>query len=58
MVSESQKKAQERYDAENTFRMTVKLNRKTDAEIISLLENAASKQGVIREALRAYRNNN
>ena len=27
MVSEAQKKAQERYDAENTVRVTIKLNK-------------------------------
>lgn len=54
MVSEAQKRAQERYDAENTVRVTVKLNRNTDAELIEMLENAPSKQGLIREALRAW----
>lgn len=54
MVSEAQKKAQERYDAENTVRVAVKLNRNTDAELIEMLEKAPSKQGLIREALRAW----
>ena len=54
MVSEAQKKAQERYDAENTVRVTIKLNKTTDAELIEMLENAPSKQGLIREALRAW----
>lgn len=53
-TSDAQKKAQARYDAQNAFRVTLKLNRKTDADLIELLENAPSKQGLIREALRAY----
>lgn len=54
MVSEAQKRAQERYDAQNTVRVTIKLNKTTDAELIEMLENAPSKQGLIREALRAW----
>ncbi len=54
MVSEAQKKAQERYDAQNTVRVTIKLNKTTDAELIAMLEKAPSKQGLIREALRKY----
>lgn len=54
MVSEAQKRAQERYDAQNTVRVTIKLNKTTDAELIEMLEKAPSKQGLIREALRAW----
>lgn len=53
-TSDAQKRAQARYDAQNAFRVTLKLNRKTDADLIELLENVPSKQGLIREALRAY----
>lgn len=51
------KKAQERYDRENTVRVTLKLNKKTDAEIIALLSSAPSKQGIIRSALKEYQKN-
>ena len=51
------KKAQERYDRENTVRVTIKLNKKTDAEIIEMLSSAPSKQGLIRSALKEYRKN-
>ncbi len=54
MVSEAQKKAQERYDAQNTVRVTIKLNKATDAELIAMLEKSPSKQGLIREALRVW----
>ena len=43
------KAAQERYDRENTIRVTIKLNKKTDAEIIELLSSAPSKQGLIKK---------
>ena len=51
------KKAQERYDRENTVRVTIKLNKKTDADIIALLSSAPSKQGLIRSALKEYKKN-
>ena len=54
MVSEAQKKAQERYDAQNTVRVTIKLNKATDAALIAMLEKSPSKQGLIREALRVW----
>lgn len=54
-TSDAQKRAQARYDAQNTVRVTIKLNKTTDAELIEMLENAPSKQGLIREALRKYR---
>ena len=49
------KKAQERYDRENTVKVTIKLNKKTDAEIIALLSSAPSKQGLIKVALKEYK---
>ena len=51
------KAAQERYDRENTVRVTIKLNKKTDAEIIELLSSAPSKQGLIKLALKEYKKN-
>jgi hypothetical protein len=48
------KAAQERYDRENTVRVTIKLNKKTDAEIIALLSSAPSKQGLIKKILKNF----
>lgn len=44
---------QARYDADNTVRVTLKLNRKTDADIIAQLEKQPNKQGYIKSAIRA-----
>lgn len=44
---------QRRYDAANAVHVPLKLNRKTDADIISLLDKQPSKQGYIKLALRA-----
>lgn len=57
MASEAQRRAQERYDAESTVHVSVKLNRNTDADLIRLLEKAESKQGLIKQALRAWGKN-
>lgn len=46
-------KPQRRYDAEHAVHVPIKLNRKTDADIIALLEKQPSKQGYIKSALRA-----
>lgn len=48
---DSQRKAQEKYDKENTQRVSIKLNKKTDASIIDWLNNQPSKQGAIKDAL-------
>lgn len=46
---------QARYDALHTTRLTIKLNLRTDADIIDQLDRADSKAGLIKRALRAYR---
>ena len=43
---------QERYDKANTVQVKLKLNLKTDADIIEYLEASGNKQGAIKEALR------
>lgn len=45
---------QKRYDAENTIRRNIKLNKTTDADILEALEKAPNKQGFIKEAIRFY----
>lgn len=47
-------KPQRRYDAEHAVHVPLKLNRRTDADIIALLEKQPSKQGYIKSALRSF----
>lgn len=44
--------AQERYDKENTVSVRLKLNKKTDADIIAKLSKVDSKQGYIKRLIR------
>lgn len=44
--------AQERYDKENTVRFTIKLNKKTEADIIEKLNSVDNKQGYIKRLIR------
>ena len=44
---------QARYDAKNAVRICLKLNRKTDADILARLDAAPSKQGYIKALIRA-----
>ena len=53
MPTESQKKAQAKYDAENTKQIHLKLNCRTDADVIKALDSAESKQGYIKRLIRA-----
>ena len=41
-----------KYDANNTQVVTLKLNKKTDADILEYLEKSGNKQGAIKAALR------
>lgn len=43
---------QERYDKENTIRVTLKLVKNTDADIIEYLEKSGNKQGAIKRLIR------
>lgn len=43
---------QRRYDLRNTIHYSLKLNRKTDADIIAVLDKAKSKQAFIKDAIR------
>lgn len=53
MLTEAQKKAQAKYDKENTRQIHLKLNRSTDADVIKALDDAESKQGYIKRLIRA-----
>ena len=48
------KAAQERYDRENTVFVGLKLNKKTDADIVALLERSENKQGTIKKILKEF----
>ena len=47
-------KKQEKYDAQNAYKVAYKFNKNTDADIIQALESAPSKQGLVKEAIRFY----
>ena len=44
---------QERYAAKNIVRMTVQLNRNTDADILEHLEGVKNRQGYVKSLIRA-----
>lgn len=52
MASKAQIKASNKYDKENTKQISVRLNKKTDADILEHLETVESKQGYIKELIR------
>lgn len=53
MPSEAKKRAIKKYDAANTKQYHLKLNLKTDADIIAHLEKQESIQGYIKKLIRA-----
>lgn len=54
MTTEAQKRAGRKYDQENTLVVTLKLNKKTDAEIIHCLQRIGNRQGFIKELIKEY----
>lgn len=52
MTSEARTRAQKKYDAANTRGFYLKLNLKTDADIIEKLDDVVSKQGYVKELIR------
>ena len=52
MSTEAQKRASAKYDADNTVRITLKLNKKTDADIIQKRESEPNKSAYIKAKLR------
>lgn len=40
------------YDTANTIKVSLKLNKKTDADIISYLDSVENKQGTIKQLIR------
>ena len=53
MTEKKKYEPQARYDAVNTMQFKMKLNRKTDADIIKKLEEVDNKQGYIKALIRA-----
>lgn len=45
--------AQERYDKNNTVQIKMKLNKKTDKDILDKLNSVPNKQGYIKQLIRA-----
>lgn len=52
MKTEAEKRASAKYDAKNTVQLKVKLNRKTDMDIIEKVSNVPNKQGYIKKLIR------
>lgn len=57
-MSNSQTKASAKYDANNTKRISLKLNLKTDADILKKLYDVPNTQGYIKELIRKDLANN
>ena len=52
-MSDARRRASRKYDKENTFPVTVKLNKNTDADIVEWLKNQPNKQGYIKALIKA-----
>lgn len=56
MVDKETRNAQKAaWDRSNTTYQTIKLNYRTDADILDMLAKTKNKQGLIKKALREYR---
>jgi len=52
-ISEAQKRASKKYEAENCVRLNLKLNKKTDADVLTRLAAVGNKNGYIKDLIRA-----
>lgn len=52
-TTEAMKRAVRRYDDANTKQIILKLNLKTDADILAKLDSVENRQGYIKELIRA-----
>ncbi len=57
-MSNAKTKASAKYDANNTKRISLKLNIKTDADILKKLQDVPNTQGYIKELIRKDLANN
>jgi len=53
MTTEAQLRANAKYDAANTKKILLKLNIKTDDDILKRLDAVSNKQGYIKDLIRA-----
>lgn len=53
MATEAHIKAQKKYDVENTRQISLKLNLRTDKDVLEKLDSMPSKQGYIKALIRA-----
>ena len=53
MASKAQAAASDRYDRAHTVQLKLKLNKRTDADILAHLATKANKQGYVKELIRA-----
>lgn len=53
MATEAQIRAQVKYDAANTRQVHLKLNLRTDKDVLEKLDSVPSKQGYIKSLIRA-----
>ena len=52
-MTPAEKRAKAKYDEKNTVQVKLKLNLKTDKDILEALERSGNKQGYIKELIRA-----
>lgn len=52
MTTEAHKRAQIKYNKANTRQVTLRLNKRTEADIIEWLEQMGNKQGYIKRLIR------
>ena len=53
-TSEAQLRAGAKYDKDHTYQINLKLNKKTDADIIDYLNSKDNKQGFIKIVIREF----
>ncbi len=53
MATEAQRRANRKYEAENTRQVHLKLNLRTDKDVLEKLDSVPNKQGYIKELIRA-----
>lgn len=52
MTTDAQKRAVAKYDAENTRRIVLKLNKTTDKDVLDRLDTVGNRQGYIKGLIR------
>ena len=51
-MTPAEKRAKEKYDSKNTVQIKLKLNLKTDKDIVEALKRSGNKQGYIKRLIR------